>query len=219
MATSGATDFNLTSRQVIKHALLILRVIASGEDPTADEASDATTTLNLMLKTWGSQGVLWLKTEAVLPLVASQASYAISAARRVGSVRRRTNSIDTPMSELSRGEYYDLPTKSATGTPVSWYFDPQRSTRMLYVWPAPSTAVATNTTLQYTYDRVIEDVDALDNDIDAPQEWLEAIAYNLADRLMLQYGVDDPRITQRAQTLLSELSADSEESASVFFQP
>lgn len=219
MATSGSVDYSITSRQVIKHALLILRVLASGEDPSGDEADDALTALNLMLKTWGATGRLWLKTEGSTALVLAQAGYSLSTARRILSVRRRTSSIDTPLNELSRDEYYDLPTKSGIGTPVSWYFDPQRSSRTLYVWPTPSVTVAANTTLQYTYQRVIEDVDALDNDIDVPQEWLEALAYNLADRLMLQFGVDDVRITRRAEILLAEMTADSQETASVYFQP
>lgn len=217
MTTSGSTDFTLTSRDIIKHALLVLRVIASGEDPSAAEADDARTALNLMLKTWGTNGLMTLKAEASLVLVASQQSYTVTG-RRVLSIRRRTSGVDYPMGEWTRQEYFDLPTKSATGTPTVWYSDPQRSTNTLHIWPTASAAVAAGTTLEYTYQRVIEDVDSLDNEVDLPQSWLEAITYNLADRLMGQYGVDDQRVTARAQALLADMRADSEPSASIFFR-
>ncbi|MGE5500689.1 MAG: hypothetical protein ACM3W4_02050 [Ignavibacteriales bacterium] len=197
--------------------MLILRVIASGEDPSGDEADDALTALNLMLKTWGVAGLMTLKAEASLPLVAGQQSYTVTA-RRLLSIRRRTSGVDYPMGEWTRQEYFDLPTKAATGTPTVWYSDPQRSVHTLYIWPTASAAVAANTTLEYTYQRVIEDIDDLDNEADLPQAWLEAIIYNLADRLMLQFGVDDQRITARAQALLADMQADSEPSASVFFR-
>lgn len=220
MATSGSTDFSLTAREIITEAFQTAKVIAAGETPTADELEDGERKLNLMLKSWGAKEHLWIKTEGTQALTASTASYAISGARRMLSVRRRTSSIDTPMNELSREEYYDLPTKSATGTPVSWYFDPQRSTRTLYVWPTASTAVAANTTLYFTYLRVIEDIDALENDPDVPQEWLEALIYNLAAKLALAYGSDMyPVLRVEAAQLLKDIEAQDQEPVSVYFQP
>lgn len=220
MATSGSVDFSLTAREIITEAFQTAKVIAAGETPTADELEDGERKLNLMLKSWGSKEHLWIKTEGTQALTATTASYAITGARRMLSVRRRTSSIDTPMNELSREEYYDLPTKSATGTPVSWYFDPQRSTRTLYIWPAASTAVAANTTLYFTYLRVIEDIDALENDPDVPQEWLEALIYNLAAKLALAYGSDMyPVLRVEAAQLLKDIEAQDQEPVSVYFQP
>lgn len=220
MATSGSVDFSLTAREIITEAFQTAKVIAAGETPTADELEDGERKLNLMLKSWGAKEHLWIKTEGTQALTATTASYAITGARRMLSVRRRTSSIDTPMNELSREEYYDLPTKSATGTPVSWYFDPQRSTRTLYIWPTASTAVAANTTLYFTYLRVIEDIDALENDPDVPQEWLEALIYNLAAKLALAYGSDMyPVLRVEAAQLLKDIEAQDQEPVSVYFQP
>lgn len=220
MATSGSTDFSLTAREIITEAFQTAKVIAAGETPTADELEDGERKLNLMLKSWGAKEHLWIKTEGTQALTASTASYAIAGARRMLSVRRRTSSIDTPMNELAREEYHDLPTKSATGTPVSWYFDPQRSTRTLYVWPTATTAVAANTSLYFTYLRVIEDIDALENDPDVPQEWLEALIYNLAAKLALAYGSDVyPVLKVEAAQLLADIEAQDQEPVSVCFQP
>ena len=220
MATSGSVDFSMDAREIITEAFQTAKIIAAGETPTGDEMDDGERKLNLLLKTWSAKEHLWIRAEGSQVLTATTQSYAITGARRMLSVRRRTSSIDTPMNELAREEYYDLPTKSATGMPVSWYFDPQRATRTLYVWPTASTAIAATTTLKYTYLRVIEDIDALENDPDVPQEWLEALVYSLAARLALAYGSDQLQtLTAIAGGLVADLAAQDQEPVSVYFQP
>jgi hypothetical protein len=89
----------------------------------------------------------------------------------------------------------------------------------------PDSTVAANTTLYYTYQRVIEDSDSLDNDPDVPQEWLEALTYSLAERLCVAFKVfvSDPttatEIKGRAGALYAQLTADSDEDTSMFMQP
>lgn len=220
MATSGSVDFSMDAREIITEAFRTAKIISPGETPTADEMDDGERKLNLLLKTWSAKEHLWIKSEGSKALIASTASYAITGARRMLSVRRRTSNIDTPMNELAREEYYDLPTKAGTGTPVSWYFDPQRTTRTLYVWPTPTTAIAANTVLHFTYLRVIEDIDALENDPDLPQEWLEALIYSLAARLAQAYGSDAlSNVSAIAAGLLKDLSAQDQEPVSIYFQP
>lgn len=219
MAVSGSTDFNMDARQVVTSAFINAKIYSPGETITAEDMDSGQEALNLMLKTWSAKEHLWIKAEGSVTLVAGQAAYAVSDARRVWSVRRRVNGIDTPMNLLSREEYYDLPNKSGAGMPVSWYFDPQRSTRTLYLWLVPSASIAANTTLNYTYSRVIDDIDALENDPDVPQEWLEALIYALADRLANSYGADNATLTAFAAKLVKDLSDQDQESASLFLQP
>lgn len=220
MATSGSVDFAMSAREIITEAFQTAKILAAGETPTGDEMDDGERKLNLLLKTWSAKEHLWIRAEGTQALTASTASYAITGARRMLSVRRRASSIDTPMNELSREEYYNLPTKSATGTPVSWYFDPQRATRTLYVWPTATAAIAASTALHFTYLRVIEDIDALENDPDVPQEWLEALIYSLAARLALSYGSDQlQNLTAIANGLAKDLAAQDQEPVSIYFQP
>lgn len=224
MATSGSTNLALTSRQIITHALSLIQVLSAGETPSAADAATSLQSLELMLKSWSARPHLWLETEGSLVLTAGTQSYALpDDAYTVSSVRRRTSSIDTPLCEVSRAEYFDLPTKSAQGMPVNWYVDDQRATTTLYLWPTASTSVAANTTLQYTYARVIEDVDDLNNEADLPQEWLETIAYGLAKRLGPIFGmVATPEyrvVADEAERLLAEMSASDQEKTSIFFQP
>lgn len=140
---------------------------------------------------------------------------------RIESVRRRdvtgTNPIDTPLGEMAREDYFNLPNKSNTGVPVQFYYDPGRATGKLYIWPAPE--VITNL-LTFTYAKPIEDFDLATNDPDFPQEWLETLKYQLMIRLAPEYGVQlRPDVANMASALLENVTAWDSEPTSVYFQP
>lgn len=224
MSTSGSVDFTLNSRQIVDEALRLLGVLQEGDSPTTARANEALNALNMMLKTWGASERLWLMTEGTVTLVASQAAYSLgTGVRRVLSVRRRVGTLDTPMFQLSRQEYFDQPTKSATGTPNSWYFDQQRASRTLYIWQTVDAATAAVASLHYTYTRVIEDVDTLDNEADVPAEWLEVLVYNLATRLGPRYGdintAEYAQIKATADDLMNLLPTLDQEGASISMSP
>jgi hypothetical protein len=227
MATSGSTDFNLDVEQICQAALELIGVVPIGDTAGAEDMAKAMQQLNLMVKTWGAQEdpKLWLLTEDTQALSNATASYNLAAARKVLSVRRRTSSIDTPLTPWSRQQYFDQPNKSSSGYPTSYYFDPQQATRTLYVWPVPDSTIAGNTTLQYTYLRVIEDLDNFSDDFDVPQEWLEVLQYGLAARLTIPYRTHiadlagTQLIQQRAADLYGQLAAFDDEGGSVSFSP
>lgn len=230
MATSGSTDFGLVTNTIIEKAYNRLGVGSEGEALTARMYEDGRSSLNLMVKAWGASGHLWLKTEASVTLVASQGSYDLTTLftkkpLRVLSVRRRLTSStqDTPLWELSREEYDELPNKTSEGVPVQFYYDPQRSTGTLYVWPEPSTAVAAANTLRVSYLRPIEDFDASNDDPDLPQEWLNALIWNLADELEPEYPCNNPRLAGKIADKAAESKALIEawdtEPASLYLQP
>ena len=192
MATSSSIDYGFTARQAVTFALRKLRVIGEGEDPTADQADDATIELNLMLKEWMKYENLWRMTEGSITLLASTYSYALSTStlipHRVISARYRdANSRDLPMMLMSREEYYNLPLKSTDGIPTQYYVGYQRANPTFYIWQG--LASVTTETIKYTYQRKFEDIDDLSNDIDIRQEHFSTVAYNLATRLIPDYAV------------------------------
>lgn len=230
MATSGSTDFTLSNNEIVAKAFNILGVGSEGEPITARMYQDGTLSLNLLLKTWGAQAHLWTLTEGSVTLVASQADYALATLfsvkpMRVLSVRRRVtaSSIDTPLMEMSRQEYYDQPNKTIASVPTSFYYDPQRATGALSIWPTPSTATAADQTLKVTYLRRMEDMDGSSDEADVPQEWLQALIWNLALDLMTEYPVNDATLAKliigRATKLYDDLKGFDEEPASIFLQP
>jgi hypothetical protein len=218
-------DLTLTASEIIDKAFHILGKASEGEALTARMYADGKSSLNLLLKTWEAQPHLWTLTEGTLALVASQAAYTLSPKpMRVISVRRLQDGYETPLNEMARQEYFDQPNKTASpSTPVSFYYDPQLTTGALYLWPAPSADAVSNFTISYTYWRRLSDVVNSNDAPDTPQEWLEALAWNLASALETEYPVNDNRLANkidaRAAGLYATLKAFDNEPASLFMMP
>lgn len=212
MSTSGSINYSLNARELVTFALRKTRIIADIETPSAEQMRDGIEDLNLMLKGWQKDGPnLWRQTFGSATLVTSTASYTLSPRpRRVIEARYRdTSGRDLPMTQLNRQQYVDLPLKTSTGVPTQYYVDYQRDSVVMYVWPVP--ASATTETVQYTFQRYAEDIDDAANDIDIPPEWFETVGYALADRILDSYGLDDKKITARAQSLIAAAKDDDRE--------
>lgn len=170
-------------------------VLPIGVTASADEASHCERELELMLKEWAFDGpFLFTKKEGSVTLIADTASYALTATKPVRIIEARYRSAastqnDLPMQPLTRDEYFGYPNKTATGIPTTFYLDPQAADPILYIWPLLDTV--TTETIKYTYQRRIEDIDSLNNNIDIPQEWLGVCGYALAARLLDDYGISD----------------------------
>jgi hypothetical protein len=228
MAISGSTNFTLTANQIIEKAFHRLGKAEEGEAMSARMYTDGLSSLNLIIKSkLGTSDRLWLRTEETLPLISGQESYTLTNpfVLRVIAIRLRdSNNNDVPTSELSRQEYFDLPNKAnAPSIPVSWYFDPQQSNGVLYIWPAPSSDAATEYSLHTTYLRRIADMITSSDNLDMPQEWLDPVIWMLADDLETEYPVNDSRLANKIGAKAAEgkqtLDYWDTETSSLFMQP
>lgn len=213
MATSGSIDFNFTAAELINYALRKLRRIASDQVATANQQKNAIVELNVMLKDWLKYEWLWGKTEGSVTLVANTPSYTLSPfPHRVISARFDNQDTETPLTLLTREEYFDLPTKLNTGIPTLYYVDYQRAAATLYVWPVM--ASVTDETVNFTFDRRFEDIDDPNNDLDIRQEHFALVGYNLAARLADDYGRDGNvinRVVARAEGMLEDAQDEERE--------
>jgi hypothetical protein len=224
MALSGSQNFSINARELITQTLRKMAVLGVAQALDADEAEAIRIELNTMLKGWQRSGPhLWKKTEGSVTLLAATASYDMALTLnplRIMSVRYRdTSARDLPMRPFTRDEYYDLPIKTSAGIPTQYYFDPQRGSPTLYVWPVKATI--TTETLKVTYQKRIDDIDDLSNDIDIPQEHFDVVMYALAERLLDDYGIEGEaaqRIMLRSQALLQS-AMDWEREDDVYFTP
>lgn len=216
MAVTGTKTVN----DVCTAALRKAGILALGDSAAPEEMAEAISELNLMLKEWQSGGYnLWTKTSGTLTLTVG-ASQTLSPARpiRILSARYKASASasELPMTGMTRMEYDNLPNKTTTGTPTSFHYDRQRENAVFYVWPA--IASATGQTIEYTYEREIEDVTAGSETLDMPGEWWSAVVYNLA--LRMAESVPLPArvqvLTARAYDLLDVARAGDQE-GSVFF--
>lgn len=193
MALSNSTDFTQTAESLIEDARAELGVNAD-EEPLQDyELERGLRLLNGMLKGWQAKGLMvWALTEGTLTLSEGEASYTFGSGGDVTTVpfeitdaRISRSGSELPMIRLSRDEYDALPNKTNEGYPTQFFYDRQRSGGTLYVWPAPDSAEGS---IIYTYQRIVMDMDGATNNFDLPQEWLEAIRYGLALRMIGPYG-------------------------------
>jgi len=214
MTTSGVTALTLTARDIILFALNKISAAPIGQNPAETEVAPVILELNLMLKEWEFDGPhLWRQTLGTTTLLANTGSYSLVTDNplRIMECRYRYPSTgitsderDLPMEAMSRDAYMELPCKLSPGTvPTMWYFDPQETTQTLYIWPVPTNP--TTDKLVYTYQRRFQIIQTLNDSLDVPQEWLSTIGYNLASRMLDDYGVEglsSQRIALRAEKLL-----------------
>jgi hypothetical protein len=219
MTTSGITTLNLTARDIITFALGKISANPIGQEVNEPEIIPVLQELNLMLKEWEILGPhLWRQTNGSVTLIANQPSYSLSVDNplRISEVRYRypsdgiaANQRDLPMEMMTREQYMTLPIKLSPGTPcTSWFFDPQETAQTIYIWPVPN--VVSTDSLQYTFQRRFQVCTSLNNTLDIPQEWMSTVGYNLAERLLDDYGVETlsaQRIAARSQKLLMQAKA------------
>ncbi len=117
--------------------------------------------------------------------------------------------IETPIEEYDREEYQNLPNKTSDGQVNGFFYDRRggaNSTGYFYIWQ-PSNAI--EDAIRMTVARPIQDFSTAADDADLPQEWIEAIVWNLAANLAVEYDAPDgklSRLERRAAQYLSEVN-------------
>lgn len=232
MATSGSTNVASSRDEIIKRALRIIGVLGIGETPSTSQVSDAAIALEHMVKAWAADGMsLWAITKTNFSMTASVASYTIGNSQTINTPkphriiqafnRNTSTNIDTPMLIIPKDIYWRLGNKTSTGTPIQLFYDPQRSTGIIYLFPTPNATAASSQSIHIIYQRPFEDFDAASNEPDFPYEWFEALAFGLAARVAPEYGLpieERAVLWKEAQFLKDEVLSMGGEEGSISFQ-
>lgn len=231
MAVSNSTDFQSTAVELIEDARRLLGIHAEEESLQAHELVTGRRLLTKMLKAWEGEGLgSWVLTEGSLTLVDSQGSYTFGSGGDFTTVPFEITQIrvshdggsEIEMTRLSREDYYRLPNRTTEGFPTQFYYDRQRDSGTLRLWPEPSDS---DYDITFTYRRRIMDIDAGTDNFDLPQEWEDAITYGLAERMIPgsgRAGSDDAKLVmvKAAALYLSLKSFDTAEGGgSMTFAP
>jgi hypothetical protein len=130
--------------------------------------------------------------------------------------------IDTPVEEMDRVEYQEMPNKASQGSINGFYYDRRggaNQTGLLHLWQTPADA---SEAFKMTVARPIEDFTVAGDDADLPQEWMRALIWGLADEIADEYDVPEPkrgRIERRATQYLGEANWSERELLSIQFAP
>lgn len=193
------TTATYTAGDAIAQAFRMAAITSKDETVEPEDIAYAVTVLNRMLKSWQAvESFDWTMTN-MSHAVAASAAQTLNPVRplRLCNVNYRQNGIDRPMVQMTRYEYDTLPNKTAQGEPTTWFYDRQRESAVLYIWPVP--ANVSGKTLEITYERELPDLTSEADALDVPGEYWDAVVSNLADRLSDDYQTTNPKLHARAQ--------------------
>lgn len=102
MTTSGSIDFSISRDNIITEALQALQALGEGETPSANQLSDHSRTLNMMVKAWMSRGLnIWAIQPLTLVLEADKTTYTLGTDHITSSLVRTTLSADASSSSIT----------------------------------------------------------------------------------------------------------------------
>ncbi len=125
---------------------------------------------------------------------------------------------DMIMNSMAYQDYFEMSTKTNNGTPNQFHYNPGISSGTMYVWPRPSD---TSSRIEFTFERIIEDLDNATDDFDFPAEWLEPLTFQLAVRIAPGFGKEKKLsvILPMAAEMMNDLKTWDSEITSVFLEP
>jgi len=108
------------------------------------------------------------------------------------------------MARINRDDWFYLPDKYVRGRPVQFWLDRQRVQAIMNIWPSPEA--------QFIYSQItmigarqIMDVGTLNQEIEVPQLWWDALVCGLAERL----AIITPEVKPEMIKITKEMAADS----------
>ena len=108
---------------------------------------------------------------------------------------------EIPLGQLNRDSYVNQSNKVFPGRPSNYYFQRDLPEPVVYLWPAPFSA-AEQAQLVLWRHRQIMDTENLQQEVEVPQRWLEAIVNGLAAKVAAEAPAVDvnliPVLEQRA---------------------
>jgi hypothetical protein len=191
-----------SARTLIGDALRTIGAVASGEQPTADEASDAFRRLNDLLESWALNRLLTTTTRRTThALVVNQGTYTLGPGGHFDQIRPDhfardplgivVDGAESPLTVLFETEWAmlvpwkDSPPTGSNQIPTQAYIDaalPRRNVLFDPIPTAPSLSVA------IYYRAPLEAFADLSTQYDLPKGYARALRYALAMELCPEFG-------------------------------
>lgn len=175
---------------------------------------------NFLMAEWANRGLnLWTIEQGTQALTASDGDYTLPANTIdvIDVVLRNNSNTDIPLERISSTQYAFTPTKTATGTPTSYWITRGTTDTTITLWPVPVDSTAT---LVFWRLRRIQEAGAITNTADVPFRFIPALVSGLAYLIAMK---KNPGIAEPLKMVYEEafnLAADEDrDRASVFFFP
>ncbi len=175
-----------TAQTLVEGALRVIGVIATGEDPTADELADGLEAMKFMLRHWSDLNIRLYYTKQDTHVLTGVASYTIGPAGTINTVRpvsiRGARVDDDVMKIIDEATYRRICSPSVSGTPNYLWYSPEFPLGKIYIYPLGSG------TLYLDSLKPLTDPTLITESIEFPPGYDEVIKFNLAIRLAPEYG-------------------------------
>lgn len=189
----------MTPREIVKTSLRVLGALASGETPSAEEATDGLAALNRMIDAWSLEGLMIpAKTEETFTLSPGKQSYTMGPGGDFDTLRpqRIENAIlrddtasppyDTGIDLVTRDEWVRISVKgTASDIPCRMWVSYENPLAKLSLYPKPSAA---RKLVLFSWKPIARFAD-LEASFEMPPGYEEAAIYGLAVRLAPEYGI------------------------------
>lgn len=109
---------------------------------------------------------------------------------------------EIPLGQLNRDSYVNQSNKVFPGRPSNYYFQRDLPEPVVYLWPAPFSA-AEQAQLVLWRHRQIMDTENLQQEVEVPQRWLQAIIDGLASKV----AAETPQVAAELIPMLEQRSA------------
>ena len=161
-------------------------------------------------------------TEAGSVTATLQGAQGIPRPERILECNRINDGNRVEITELTNNEYRNLPNLTTAGTPIQYHYERKVGAGRFYIWNTANATSVSDDTIEIIYEAQIEDMDSSTDDLDLPQEWIEAVTHGLAYRISKRYGVERlERVIIRAdaEEMLENAKNFDFENGSLYIQP
>jgi hypothetical protein len=197
----------VTVQEFINSTLRLIRVLDSGESPTATESNDALTALNALIGSWSAAGVpIYQETKDSIPLTGAF-SYVIPGVRpvRITAAQCFYSFISFPVAIVT-SQQWSQPKERTISSHFAkeLYYDGGFPTPTISLHPAPGAG----TTLELFSLKPLVQFASLGDIINLPPGYEQALRYGLAGVLAPEYGSALPaEYQQQAAQATSAIAA------------
>lgn len=205
----------MTVRELIRKSMLLIGAISTGENLSADEAADGLNSLNDLLDSWSTDGLLIpSSTIEEFTLTPGQAAYTIGVGGNFNTANPQVieearlkdvsgQAFELPLAIYSIQEYADIVQKQTQSSqPEALYFQRGAPLSTIYLYTVPSTA---NKLVLYSK-KALTNFTSVNTEISLPPGYQRALRYNLALELAVEYGKQPSEyVFQTSQELKAQL--------------
>jgi len=199
-----------TPRDIVNLALKTANVVGVGQSSLPEDINDCFNMLNMMIAQWQRRRYMVYNLKTVSITATGATSYTIGLGQQFNTerpakieaafIRMQGGSnlpVDYPLQVLRAKEDYDrISIKTLNAFPQYVFYDSTFPVGNVFVWPVPNNQYQIFLTVMTQ----LQAFQNLSEVIVMPAEYLDAMQWNLADRILTIYGLpENPKITRYAE--------------------